>query len=103
MRPAEAVWLLADIAAKNGNLLLDVGPAADGSLPEGQLRVLQGLADWMEVNREAIHGTQPYLAPGTPVEDNVRYTWKGGKVYAVLRGFAAGAAVLLGRTELMFP
>ena len=47
-----------DVVSKNGNLLLNVGPKADGTLPEGDKKILRDLADWMAVNREAIHGAK---------------------------------------------
>lgn len=87
MTPGEAAWLLADTTARNGRLLLDVGPTAAGSIPKGQLQVLRALGEWMEVNSEAINGAEPYLKPGTDVntEGQVRYTRNGQVVYAVLQ------------------
>jgi len=85
MTPAEALWLLADIVAKGGSLLLDVGPKPDGSLPEGQGRVLQAFAEWNEEAGEAIHGTKPFLRPGTKIAGGVRYTMKEPYVYAIVQ------------------
>ncbi len=48
---------LIDIASKNGNYLLNVGPKADGTFPEACLERLEDMGAWMQVNGEAIHGT----------------------------------------------
>jgi alpha-L-fucosidase len=55
----ELVRSFVDIVSKNGNLLLNVGPCADGSLSNLQLKRLEGLGDWLAVNGEAIYGTRP--------------------------------------------
>jgi len=56
------VHLLVDIVAKGGNFLLNVGPDAQGRLPEPALKRLGEIGDWMDVNSEAIYGTRP-IAP----------------------------------------
>lgn len=54
----EIICTLVDVASKGGNLLLNIGPAADGSIPEGDRQILTELAAWMKVNGEAINGTR---------------------------------------------
>ena len=54
------IRLLADIVSKNGNLLLNVGPRADGSIHDLQRACLEGLGAWLAVNGEAIRGTRPW-------------------------------------------
>ena len=51
--------MLIDVASKGGNFLLNVGPNARGDLPPVQLKCLQGLAAWMEINSVGIHDTEP--------------------------------------------
>ncbi|MCX6992016.1 MAG: alpha-L-fucosidase [Kiritimatiellaeota bacterium] len=73
------IHILIDIAAKDGNLLLNVGPTPEGTLPSEAVMRLKELGDWMAVNGEAIHGTRampPYA------EGNLRFTQKGKTVYA---------------------
>ena len=60
----ELVHLLVDIVSKNGNLLLNVGPRADGTIPRLQLQRLEGLGAWLATNGEAIFGTRPWFTCG---------------------------------------
>lgn len=62
--PAELVRLLVDVVSKNGNLLLNIGPRADGTIPEGMQTRLLALGDWLKVNGEAIYGSKPWLTYG---------------------------------------
>lgn len=58
----EAVQLLVDIVVKGGNLLLNIGPAPDGTWPEGAYSLLADIGRWMKVNGEAVYGTRA-MAP----------------------------------------
>lgn len=82
----ELVESFVDIVSKNGNLLLNVGPRADGSIPEGQRVRLEGLGAWLDTNGEAIFGTNPWITASaeTTNGDRVRFTAKDGVVYAIL-------------------
>ena len=82
----ELVDSFVDIVSKNGNLLLNVGPKANGTIPAMQAERLRGLGDWLAVNGEAIFGTRPWVeAEGQTREGvDVRFTKKGEAVYAVL-------------------
>ena len=55
---AAVVRLLCDIVSKGGNLLLNIGPDAQGRVPAEAQRALRGVGAWMRVNGEAIYGTQ---------------------------------------------
>ncbi len=85
---AELIHLLVDVVSKNGNLLLNVGPMADGSIPEIQVSRLRALGTWLDRNGEAIFGTRPWVrassetAAGIPV----RFTAKNGAIYAIVLG-----------------
>jgi alpha-L-fucosidase len=80
--------LLVDIVSKNGNLLLDVGPEADGTIPPIQMSRLEALGAWLRLNGEAIYGTHPWKrAEGETAEGvYVRFTQKDSNLYATLLG-----------------
>ncbi len=82
----ELVRSFVDIVSKNGNLLLDVGPMADGTIPPLQRERLLGLGAWLDVNGDAIFGTRPWVtAEGATSEGiDIRFTQKNGSVYATL-------------------
>ena len=75
------VHLLIETVAKGGNLLLDIGPTADGRIPVIMQQRLIEIGAWLEVNGEAIYGTRPWRQAADG--DKVRYTAKGGTLYAI--------------------
>ena len=61
--PHRLVHTLCEIAGKGGNLLLNVSPRGDGTLPPEQLDRLAVVGSWLARNGEAIYGTTPGLEP----------------------------------------
>ena len=82
----ELVRLLVDIVSKNGNLLLNIGPKPDGTIPQIQVERLRALGEWLRMNGEAIYETRPWVWAEGRTRDGVgvRFTQKGDSVYAIL-------------------
>lgn len=69
---------LVDIAAKGGNYLLNVGPTAEGLIPQASVDRLAKMGDWMEANSEAIYETER-LKNSFKEGENIRYTKQKGE------------------------
>jgi alpha-L-fucosidase len=84
----ELIRLLVDIVSKNGNLLLNVGPRSDGSIPAPQVDRLERIGAWLATNGEAIYGTRPWVrAEGTTTDGTpVRFTHGRDTLYAHVLG-----------------
>jgi alpha-L-fucosidase len=93
--PDQLVYHLVDIVSKNGNLLLDVGPEADGTIPPVQMSRLEALGAWLKQNREAIYGTHPWTRADGETADGmpVRFTQNEGSLYAILMGEVKSVSV----------
>jgi alpha-L-fucosidase len=100
----EVLHILIDIVSKNGQLLLNISPMADGTIPDDQRQVLIGIGKWLQDYGEAIYETRPFVDYGegptrlqkggsfvkmeggyTP--QDIRYTRKGNIVYAIVLGW----------------
>jgi alpha-L-fucosidase len=101
--PEFVIDQLIDIVSKNGNLLLNIGPRSDGTIPEPVQQVLLDVGAWLTINGESIYGTRPWRVYGegptkavagsfhdTDVQkytaEDFRFTTKGDVLYAI--GFA---------------
>jgi len=113
--PKRVIDMLVDIVSRNGNLLLNF-PLPNSGMPDAkELAILESITAWMAVNSEAIYATRPWKifgagpgaevkpAPGVQFNENsrqdltaadVRYTCKGGALYAFVMGWPGKAAVI---------
>lgn len=87
----ELLWLLCDLVSKGGNLLLNIGPSADGKIPVLMEERLLQMGRWLSVNGDAIYGTRK--GPSAD-EADVRYTTKNGDTFALLHAFPFGERTL---------
>ncbi len=113
MHPRDAVHWLIDTVSKNGTFILNIPGRPDGTIDAKELRVLEGIGDWMRTNGEAIHATRPWTTYGEgPVAikegsfqgdsiqnvsaSDIRYTRNkaGSVVYALALGWPEGDMLL---------
>lgn len=80
--PGELIHLLCDVVSKNGNLLLNIGPKADGTIPAGMQKRLVAIGEWLKINGEAIYGTHPWFHFKQDSPD-IRFTAKNNALYAI--------------------
>ena len=83
---AELVDYLVDTVAKNGNVLINVGPDSYGHIPDIQQSPLLGLGDWMHINGEAIYATRPWIRFRNARGRALRYTQSDTALYAIVIG-----------------
>ena len=99
--PEGLIHMLVDVVSKNGNLLLNVGPMADGTVPAPQVARLQAIGAWLGVNGEAIFASRPWVRAEGATGDTtpVRFTLSGdgSRLYAIVLGpLPAGEVTLVG-------
>lgn len=97
----EIICMLVDVVSKNGTMLLNIGPKADGTIPEGDAMILREIGAWLKVNGEAIYDTHYWriasegptkvaegqFTDGAPTEftsEDIRFTVKGSSLYAIV-------------------
>ncbi len=82
----ELIRSFVDIVSKNGNLLLNIGPMADGTIPSLQRERLVELGQWLGTNGPAIYGSRPWTqAEGRTADGiSIRFTQNANSVYAIL-------------------
>lgn len=88
---AHVIRLLVDCTSKNGGLLLNISPKADGTIPDNQQKLLLQIGAWLDVNGEAIYGTRPWT---TASEGKIRFTTKGNNLYAIFNSWTTNEIVI---------
>lgn len=90
------LYELASTVSCGGNMLLNVGPTADGRIiPAFEERLLQ-MGEWLSVNGEAIYSSKPWRAQNDTINKDVWYTSKASVVYAILLDWPSTEDMLLG-------
>ena len=97
LKAPDLIRLLAGIVSNNGNLLINVGPRPDGSIPAPQVEALQGLGQWLALNGEAIYATRPWIRSRDQGEKSagVHYTRKGNNLYAIVAALPTAGPLAL--------
>ena len=91
MSSKELIETFCSLVSKGGNFLLNIGPAADGTIPVIMQERLLDMGKWLSVNGDAIYGTRIYTkAP----QEGTYYTKKGDKVYAITNAYPFGSLTL---------
>lgn len=108
----EIILNLIDVVSKNGNMLLNVGPKGDGSIPEGDALILKEIGEWLSVNGEAIYNSKVWRksAEGPTLEvegqftdngvkeytrEDFRFTVRGGYLYAAALNYPIDGKILI--------
>lgn len=103
---------LVDIVSKNGCLLLNIGPKADGTIPEEDKAILKEIGQWMKINGEAIYGSKVWRVSAegptvteegqftdgntvTYTSEDIRFTVRGSNLYATVLNYPENGEVII--------
>lgn len=98
----ELIKILISTVARGGNLLLDIGPAADGTIPVIMQQRLMDIGNWLKRNGDAIYGTRAFVTGGNGTEINpatgnsIFFTRKGNDLYVLCTEWPGRNIVLKG-------
>ncbi|MFA9375893.1 MAG: alpha-L-fucosidase [Lachnotalea sp.] len=108
----EIILNLIDVVSKNGNMLLNIGPKSDGSIPEGDAKILKEIGTWLKVNGESIYDSKVWRksaeGPTKEVEgqftdngaveytsEDIRFTVAGSYLYATVLEYPQDGKVVI--------
>ncbi|MGD9418691.1 MAG: alpha-L-fucosidase [Verrucomicrobiota bacterium JB025] len=71
-----------EVISRNGNFLINIGPRADGTIPEPQVERLHAMGAWLKINQAAIYGSRYWKHSDQPA-DHLAFTTNGNNLYAI--------------------
>ena len=93
--PETVIGWLVDAVSKNGTLLLNVSPKADGTIPMDQQETLLSIGKWLATNGEAIYDTHSWIRYQDTGTNHIYFTVNGTNLYAILMGKQSEPEVLI--------
>ena len=80
--PTYMIHEMVEVISRNGNFLVNIGPKADGTIPDEQVERLRAIGNWLKTNGEAIYGTR-YWKENHQQKGDLAFTTKGKSLYAI--------------------
>lgn len=80
--PGQIVDDLIDIVSKNGNMLLNISPCSDGTIPQEQQQIMLAIGEWLSLNGEAIYGTKCWKRFGEGETETTKGSFSDNKEVA---------------------
>lgn len=93
--PETVIGWLVDTVSKNGTLLLNVSPKADGTIPQDQQDTLLALGRWLDTYGEAIYDTHAWIKYEEKGNDHIYFTVKKDDLYAIVMSKTTGTHVTI--------
>jgi alpha-L-fucosidase len=78
----EVIHEMIEVVSRNGNFLINIGPRADGTIPEWQVERLRAMGAWLKINGAAIYGSRYWLTTQQKT-DHLAFTTNGKNLYAI--------------------